>query len=71
MSAPCNEAPETFAAPDASCYDLIDTFIAGSVVVPRTATDADVAEELQHHQDDGACGVVDPSTEEQVGYHER
>lgn len=47
------------------------TFIAGSVVIPRTATDADIAEQLQWHQDDSSGGVVDPAAEEQVGEHER
>ena len=47
------------------------TFISGSIVVSATATDADIAEQLQRHQDDCAGGVVDPAAEEQIREHER
>jgi len=46
------------------------TFVAGSVFISGTPTDADVAEQLQNHHDEGSRGVVDPTAKEQVGYHE-
>ena len=60
--------------PRLQCHRLLSqraTFIAGSVVIARTATNADIAEQLQRHQDDGSSGVVDPATEEELREHER
>jgi len=54
-----------------SAVQLVVTLVVRSVVVTRTSTDADVAEQLQGHHDEGSRGVVDPAAEERIGDHER